>query len=317
MTKSHENVNKNNSFNSNTTNKIYTPNTTQVPNIVIDYWMRVLEKSHFLVLLAIVRKTLGWHKEKDMISRRQLSEITGLSLRSVDAAVKKLQSLKLIDATHTTTTLGDPETTTYQLFLHDGEWCNGCGGGSAMVAGGGSAMVAGHTKESNTKIKEPPISPKGGVSIEKIPMVTYGKHVKMKQAYYDARVAELGKALVDDIIEDIEIYCESHGWTYTSYAGAFRRFLKGRKLRQNDKGGVVVASKEENRSWASQLSFRANNYECHAGPEGLEIYRVSGNEPYNKLIPYRERGFREQCESELRKVGLWRGDAEQTKPRDS
>lgn len=66
--------------------KIYEPNYTQVPNAVISL-MPELKESELKVLLAIVRKTFGWQKNRDRISLSQLQEITGLGRASVSEAI--------------------------------------------------------------------------------------------------------------------------------------------------------------------------------------------------------------------------------------
>lgn len=51
------------------------PNTTQVPNVILDEWMPKLKDIELRVLLVVVRQTLGWlenaetgtRKEKDWI----------------------------------------------------------------------------------------------------------------------------------------------------------------------------------------------------------------------------------------------------------
>jgi phage replication O-like protein O len=48
------------------------------------------------VLLAILRKTYGWHKTSDRISISQLSEMTGVSRRMVIYAIKNLEAKHMI-----------------------------------------------------------------------------------------------------------------------------------------------------------------------------------------------------------------------------
>ena len=66
---------------------------TQIPNEFIDVAMRQLSGSAFKVLMAIARKTFGFHKEdlRDRISNSQLMELTGISSKStIYAAVDEL-----------------------------------------------------------------------------------------------------------------------------------------------------------------------------------------------------------------------------------
>lgn len=83
------------------------PNTTQVPNIILDVWMDRLSDVEFRVLLIITRQTLGWiedpetgkRKEKDWISMSQLVEKSGRSRKYISKAVKTLvEELHIIEA---------------------------------------------------------------------------------------------------------------------------------------------------------------------------------------------------------------------------
>lgn len=83
------------------------PNTTQVPNIILDEWMARLSDVELRVLLVVVRQTLGWiedpetkkRKEKDWISRSQLCFKAGKGKVSVSGAVKTLiEDHRIIEA---------------------------------------------------------------------------------------------------------------------------------------------------------------------------------------------------------------------------
>ena len=70
--------------------KIPAPNHTQTPNDLFDHWLPLLKESELKVLLVIIRKTFGWHKQRDQISLSQLEQFTGLSESSVLSAIKSL-----------------------------------------------------------------------------------------------------------------------------------------------------------------------------------------------------------------------------------
>ncbi len=72
------------------------PNHTQVPNHMIDIFLREMEGSAIKCFLAICRKTIGWHKASDYISFSQLKELTGLSNGGIEAGTKELVSRGLI-----------------------------------------------------------------------------------------------------------------------------------------------------------------------------------------------------------------------------
>lgn len=71
----------------------------KLDNAIIDYWMSRLSHSEFKTLLAIYRKTIGWGKQYDRISQNQISDMTGITTRSVRTAITSLEGLKLIITT--------------------------------------------------------------------------------------------------------------------------------------------------------------------------------------------------------------------------
>lgn len=79
--------------------KIEKPNYTQTPNILFDEIMRDLNGAELKVILAVIRKTFGWHKERDRISLTQLEEMTGLSRQGILNAIhgKKKKKVLLVD----------------------------------------------------------------------------------------------------------------------------------------------------------------------------------------------------------------------------
>ena len=72
------------------------PNFTQTPNDLIDHWLPHLGHAELKVLLVIIRKTFGWHKQRDRISLTQLQTITGLERTHITKAVKGLVEKDLI-----------------------------------------------------------------------------------------------------------------------------------------------------------------------------------------------------------------------------
>ena len=77
--------------------KIEAPNYTQIPNVFFDNIMSKINGSEFKVLMAISRKTFGWHKEIDRISYSQIMEMAGISSKeTVNNSIKKLVSKDII-----------------------------------------------------------------------------------------------------------------------------------------------------------------------------------------------------------------------------
>lgn len=83
---------------------MYLPNTTPLPNEIIEEWLSSLKGSELKVLLVIVRQTLGWvidtktgmRKEEDWISYSQMMDKTGLGTEATSSAVDNLVKYKLI-----------------------------------------------------------------------------------------------------------------------------------------------------------------------------------------------------------------------------
>lgn len=70
-------------------NGFTSPNTTQTPNDLFEKCMKNMGEAELKVTLAVIRKTLGWHKDKDAISWSQIHEMTGLSRSSIQDGIAK------------------------------------------------------------------------------------------------------------------------------------------------------------------------------------------------------------------------------------
>lgn len=97
-------------------NFIPTPNSFQMPNVVVDYWMARLSETQFKTLLAICRKTWGWWKTTDMISSAQIQAITGFGRNATRKAIRDLTDLKLILCKANANPLGDSDPNTYGVL---------------------------------------------------------------------------------------------------------------------------------------------------------------------------------------------------------
>ncbi len=98
---------------------IFQPNTCQVPNVIFDYWMSRLNESQFKVLLAITRKTLGWHKIKDDISNSQIQKLTGLKETTVRDAANYLVRLGLVIMNYNKLDNGCSLPNTYTINIYE------------------------------------------------------------------------------------------------------------------------------------------------------------------------------------------------------
>lgn len=65
------------------------PNYTQTPNELFDECMKKMGEAELRVTLAVIRKTMGYHKDRDAISYSQIMEMTGLSRSSTQDGINK------------------------------------------------------------------------------------------------------------------------------------------------------------------------------------------------------------------------------------
>ena len=126
------------------------PNSTQVPDVILDRWMAALGGAEFKVLMYVARRTYGFGKDSDRISLNQLARGirrrdgsrldcgTGLSRSGVKAACNGLIAKGLL--VRAANTAGDglePEESTYRLNLYAALPDDGGEGVGREVAGVG------------------------------------------------------------------------------------------------------------------------------------------------------------------------------------
>lgn len=85
--------------------KVAPPNYTPIPNELLDR-MEDFTPAEFKVLMAICRKTFGWHKQREVISLTQLEKMTNLSRSSVHDALTALDDRGLLERTKVAGTQG-------------------------------------------------------------------------------------------------------------------------------------------------------------------------------------------------------------------
>ncbi len=83
--------------------KFFSPHYTQIPNDLLDTWMKELSESELKVLLAVFRYTVGFHRRRWPLSSRYLEKKTGLSARACRPA-----GLSLADKGYVTLSPGGP-----------------------------------------------------------------------------------------------------------------------------------------------------------------------------------------------------------------
>ncbi len=126
------------------------PNHTQIPNIIIDRHMAELSHAQFKVLMAICRKTIGWHKQSDYISISQIVELTGVSNKTVVGAIKQLERKGFIvtqKSKHATTLI----TINYEVTSVTSTQGSVVSTQGSVVSTPVTSVVSTHTKETINK----------------------------------------------------------------------------------------------------------------------------------------------------------------------
>lgn len=101
---------------------------TKVPDYIIDSLMHHMSGSEFKLMIYIIRKTIGWNKERDRISHRQFRQ-TGLKARTISSALASLEEKKLIEITDRNGRVLCP-----QKRKHNHHIYYACGKSSAKIA---------------------------------------------------------------------------------------------------------------------------------------------------------------------------------------
>ena len=106
------------------------PNSTQIPDVILDQWMAYLSGAELKVVLYIARRTFGFGKESDNVSLNQiaggikkrdgtvLDRGTGLSVSSVARAVKTLEDQQILIRKTNINDKNEHDENTYRLNLN-------------------------------------------------------------------------------------------------------------------------------------------------------------------------------------------------------
>ena len=126
--------------------RVFTPNTFQVPNLLVDEIMKDLKNAELRCYLVVIRKTTGWHKTSDKIPVAQITEVTGIKRKqTIYDAMKNLEKLGLIERHQ-----NPGGWTEYSLTTGEGGNKN-CYGGSNKNCYGGSNKNCYTSKDTNSK----------------------------------------------------------------------------------------------------------------------------------------------------------------------
>lgn len=139
--------------------------------------------------------------------------------------------------------------------------------------------------------------------IFKMPLISLGSHVKIKQKDYDDFIVKHGKPLIDDIIERVNDYCASHGKPYKDYAAAIRTFIKNNSKPSSKATQPFKSFEEQNKDLVNK-HFR--NYclykgaTCYISNESIAFERGMNH----KQLKFKEFGFKEQLNNIIRSFGF-------------
>jgi hypothetical protein len=120
------------------------PGYTQVPDEFLDLQVPYLAPAEVVLMVVFFRLTLGWKKETDSVSIKQLVKRTGLSEATICRWLPKLEAKGLIEVARTQTSAGDPAPNQYTV-----RWLSQREG--ASVQREGAAPSRGRTGPSNVK----------------------------------------------------------------------------------------------------------------------------------------------------------------------
>jgi hypothetical protein len=90
---------------------------TQIPNVVLDYWIHRLKPTESRLLLLLCRETFGWHRESYEISLASMSRTMDLSLTIIKRALIALEDFGLIERERRQNDNGDYKKTRYRLKI--------------------------------------------------------------------------------------------------------------------------------------------------------------------------------------------------------
>jgi phage replication O-like protein O len=271
---------------------ISAPNFTQIPNVVFDYWMPRLSLAAQSILFAICRKTFGWHKTTDTISKNQLIKCTGISKNTIQKAIEELESFELL-IKHSHQNEYGHQPNTYSLNvdkpddpnLHD-EGQNLGGGRSNSDLGVGQILTP-QKKDIQNKERE---------------REGFGDFVKFSKEEY-ANLCNLHtKEKTDDIIQLMNDHCiNNRPKGYPSYTCAFRTFLRNYK---SPKAGTnLPLSKQTNKEFVEKFfkdGCDYNNHRCDITPTSIMFH--CGSQTYSLLFD--SNGFNDQLKGLLEKRGI-------------
>lgn len=285
------------------------PNYTQISNIILDEWAPRLGNAELRVVLAIARRTIGWHVAEAPLSINYLCLKTGLTSRSVRLATAGLINLGLITkTTHNTADLN--ESSTYSLNISTEE------GGRVFSTLGGRVFST-PIKERNTKEREreagtekeekearsrcAPTHQEGTLEIDE--RNCHGEIVKLTPNEYGELASEFGKELLEAKIlrmnvSQAEKPPSKRYKRKDSHYKLLKAWLTEDRQRVDSRANAPLLNMQHAKKRALELKehIRIKAFEKHAEVERKVRY---GNSYDCKSFDYKDSTFKELFESHV------------------
>lgn len=267
-------------------------NYTEIPNIIFDYWMSRLKPTSFMLLVCICRKTFGWHKTSDRISKSQLCKVTGLAKNTVQAAIEELVKTGLLIKVQNKNEYGF-ETNSYRLNIVkpvDNLYTDpdeNCGEGRSNCDPGVDQNFTQEIDQNLTQCLGQKLTPQKkditkerlikGVrardpalkftrpSSDNLYTVTKGEFVALKEGEYEKLCAQFGSEVVDYYIAAINNWVPNNK-PYKDYAAAIRQW----HLRDQKEGKLPKIQKLSPSSSKANESIEKCKKLCEAAERQLK-----------------------------------------------
>lgn len=300
--------------------KIPAPNYTQTPNDLFDHWLPFLKEGELKVLMVIMRKTFGFHKDSDKISISQLMHYTGLSEATVLSSIKSLIQMGLVRK-ETVGKTGMQESH-YQLIVEDSNNSNPpkFQGGSdsknldpPKFQGGtppnfeeGPPQILGDTKETSKEMvqNKQQATPESAAAPVKSNDDDKLKSSQVYESLYAVDIPledklQISRSYPAESIDHALSWVFSTEKPIQCLAAAIKWACKSKPTLKNQPNGQEAANKQYAMKYDNK---KCNGYIILACNEHVEIAHASASVPFT--IKYSENGFKEQLHSSLRKRNL-------------
>ena len=162
--------------------------------------MKDMTGAEIKVISVIIRKTLGWHKDKDRLSLGQIQELSGLSKNAVKEGILLLKEKDLIIVNRTGR--GKGIKTYFELNVSENDLIEDANGSKNDTLEPPNGSESDPTKDT---IKE-----------KKQKKEQYAPSVNMTEAQYVTLIYDYGHGITAEAIEKLSIYKQAKGKKYTS-----------------------------------------------------------------------------------------------------